>query len=56
MPAGELVKLLSSDELNVSSEEEVYQALLSWINFDLAKRTQSAAKLLGCVRYESHKQ
>jgi len=50
MPASELVKLLSSDELNVSSEEEVYQALLSWINFDLANRRKSAAKLLGCVR------
>ena len=50
LPAHELVKLLSSDDLNVSSEELVYQSLISWINFDLNNRKNSAAKLLACVR------
>ena len=50
LPAPELVKLLSSDDLNVSSEELVFQSLISWINFDLPNRRSSAAKLLGCVR------
>ena len=50
LPAHELVKLLSSDDLNVSSEELVFQALISWINFDLQTRKTSCAKLLACVR------
>ena len=50
LPAHELVKLLSSDDLNVSSEELVFQSLISWINFDLQTRKTSCAKLLACVR------
>ena len=50
LPAHELVKLLSSDDLNVASEELVFQSLISWINFDLQNRKTSCAKLLACVR------
>ena len=44
LPAHELVKLLSSDDLNVSSEELVYQSLISWINFDLNNRSQISSE------------
>ena len=50
LPAAELEKLLCSDDLNVSSEELVFQSLISWINFDLPSRKASAARLLACVR------
>jgi len=50
LPAQELETLLSSDDLNVKSEEIVYQALLEWINFDLAVRKGEASRLLACVR------
>jgi kelch-like protein 1/4/5 len=50
LPASELEKLLSSDDLNVSSEELIYQSLVDWINFDLVNRKTEASRLLACVR------
>jgi len=50
LPASELEKLLSSDDLNVPSEELVFQSLVDWINFDLTNRKSEASRLLACVR------
>jgi len=50
LPSSELVKLLSSDDLNIPSEEVVFQSLLSWLNYDLPNRQCDAAAMLACVR------
>jgi len=50
LPAGELLNILSSDDLNVPSEEVVFQSFMDWVNFDYANRKCESAKLLACVR------
>ena len=43
--------LLSSDDLNVSKEEIVYEAMMLWIRHDLAGRKNDLMLLLFCVRF-----
>ena len=50
LPGMELVKILSSDNLNVPSEEIIFQSLMDWINFDYVNRKCEVSKLLACVR------
>ena len=50
LPLDEVTNLLSSDILNVASEEQVFEAMLRWIQFDVPNRTQHISKLLKCVR------
>lgn len=42
--------LLKSDNLNVSSEEQIFHALMGWINFDSPNRSQHVGFLLGFVK------
>uniref|UniRef100_A0A914W140 BTB domain-containing protein n=1 Tax=Plectus sambesii TaxID=2011161 RepID=A0A914W140_9BILA len=46
----DLFQLLCSDELNVTVEETVFEALRAWIHFDLAARRHLAGRLLSAVR------
>ena len=50
LPPRELECILASDDLNVPSEEVIFQALMDWINFDFSTRKNDAARLLACVR------
>ena len=50
LPLDEVTSLLTSDILNVSSEEQVFEAMLQWLQFDLTNRTQYISKLLSCIR------
>ncbi|XP_078365198.1 kelch repeat and BTB domain-containing protein 3-like [Oculina patagonica] len=43
-------KLLCKDELNVSQEEHVYEAVITWVKHDLASRECFFPELLNCVR------
>ena len=40
LPVNQLVDIISSDELNVRSEEQVYQAVMSWIKYNIQERRQ----------------
>ena len=40
LPLNQLIEICSSDELNVRSEEQVYQATMSWVKFNIAERRQ----------------
>ncbi|ESN92201.1 hypothetical protein HELRODRAFT_194346 [Helobdella robusta] len=46
----ELEELLSSDHLNVKSEEVVFECIVRWIQHDVKNRKQYIAKLLKCIR------
>ena len=43
-------ELICLDEINVSEEEEVYQAVIAWIKHDLPSREFLLLELLKCVR------
>ena len=47
----QVLDLISSDSLNVPSEEEVYRAVLSWVKHDVDSRRQHVPRvsLLGKV-------
>lgn len=50
LPVKYLVKILTSDDLNVSSEESVFQLLESWMLWDIEERKIHLSRLLKCVR------
>ncbi|XP_078376658.1 kelch-like protein 12 [Oculina patagonica] len=43
-------ELICSDEINVSKEEEVYEAVLAWVKHDLPMRECLLPELLKCIR------
>ena len=45
-----LKELICMDEINVSEEEEVYKAVISWVKHDLPSRECLLTELLKCVR------
>ena len=50
MSSSEIEMLISSDEINVSAEEEVFNIILSWIDHDKIKRKKYFAELFRHVR------
>ena len=46
----DVVELLSRDDLKVHSEEDVFDAAVRWVGYDLSKRAQLMPKLLAQVR------
>jgi kelch-like protein 20 len=44
------IDICSSDELNVRSEEQVYQAVMSWVRYNIADRRQHLPVVLQHVR------
>lgn len=50
LPSELLVKVISSDDLNVILEEEVYDAVMAWIRHDLNNRVSKLPSLIRFVR------
>ncbi|XP_072191845.1 kelch-like protein 4 isoform X2 [Excalfactoria chinensis] len=50
LPANEIAKLLSSDDINVPDEEVIFQALMMWVRHDLQNRQQDLGMLLSYIR------
>lgn len=46
----QMCSLLNSDDLNVTCEEQVFNALMSWIQHEPAKRKKHISKLLALVK------
>ncbi|XP_053812844.1 kelch-like protein 3 isoform X3 [Vidua macroura] len=46
----QVCSLISSDKLTVSSEEKVFEAVISWINYEKESRLEHMAKLMEHVR------
>eukprot|EP00096_Caligus_rogercresseyi_P007352 TRINITY_DN2518_c0_g2_i1.p1 TRINITY_DN2518_c0_g2~~TRINITY_DN2518_c0_g2_i1.p1 ORF type:complete len:606 (-),score=177.56 TRINITY_DN2518_c0_g2_i1:164-1981(-) len=50
LPLNQLIDICSSDELNVRSEEQVYHAVMAWVQYNLDDRRQHLATALKYVR------
>ncbi|XP_063339666.1 kelch-like protein 40b [Pelmatolapia mariae] len=46
----ELAAILSNDNLNVETEEEVFEALMNWVSRDKETREKELPNLLDCIR------
>ena len=49
----DLVRFISSDDIQVEKEEEVYQSVLTWVKHDEANRVQALPELLKHLRKDS---
>lgn len=38
LPVNQLVDIISSDELNVRNEEQVYNACMGWVKYNIQER------------------
>lgn len=45
LPAAQLIDIVSSDELNVRSEEQTFQAVMSWVKYNVTERRQHLAQV-----------
>ncbi|XP_072908895.1 LOW QUALITY PROTEIN: kelch-like protein 20 [Hemitrygon akajei] len=50
LPANQMIDIISSDELNVRSEEQVYSAVVSWVKYNIQERRGHLAQVLQHVR------
>ncbi|KAL5018240.1 hypothetical protein ScPMuIL_003962 [Solemya velum] len=50
LSAEHICKLISSDRLTVTSEEQVFEAVMTWVQHDMTKRKDHIAQLLENVR------
>ncbi|CAG0914854.1 unnamed protein product [Notodromas monacha] len=50
LPLNQLIDIISSDELNVRSEEQVFSAVMSWVKFNIPERRPHLAQILQHVR------
>ncbi|XP_033632334.1 kelch-like protein diablo [Asterias rubens] len=50
LPKPQLAELLQCEDLNVSSEEEVYNAIMRWVYHDKEERKNDIAELLQAIR------
>lgn len=50
LPIDELNSIILEDELNVKSEEVVWEAVLRWVNYDPDVRWHHTVKLMGSIR------
>ena len=50
LDAENIQELICKDEINVSDEEEVFQAVIAWVKHDLPSRECLLPELLKCVR------
>lgn len=53
LPRDDLALLLTSEDLNVDSEEDVYNALIAWARQNVEERQTFLAELLGKIRLPS---
>ena len=50
LPSKDLAEIVADDDLNVRNEEQVYNAIRAWVNFDVSSRQPEFADLLSHVR------
>ncbi|XP_072504681.1 kelch-like protein 20 isoform X1 [Notamacropus eugenii] len=50
LPANQLIDIISSDELNVRSEEQVFNAVMAWVKYSIQERRPLLPQVLQHVR------
>uniref|UniRef100_A0A8C3EFX7 Kelch-like protein 20 n=1 Tax=Corvus moneduloides TaxID=1196302 RepID=A0A8C3EFX7_CORMO len=50
LPANQLIDIISSDELNVRSEEQVFNAVMAWVKYSIQERRPQLSQVLQHVR------
>ncbi|OTF75594.1 kelch-like protein, partial [Euroglyphus maynei] len=50
LPVNQLIDIVSTDELNISTEEQVYNAIMKWVRYNVQERGQHLAHVLQHVR------
>ncbi|XP_061437286.1 LOW QUALITY PROTEIN: kelch-like protein 20 [Lethenteron reissneri] len=50
LPANQLIDIISTDELNVRSEEQVYSAVIAWVKYNIQERRPQLPQVLQHVR------
>ena len=50
LPIEQLIEICRSEELNVTTEEQVYQAVMAWVKYNIAERRQHLSLALQHVR------
>ncbi|UJR34957.1 hypothetical protein I4U23_027735 [Adineta vaga] len=51
LPVNQLIDIISNDELNISSEEDVYLTVMKWISYDTEQRKQYLSKIFEHIRF-----
>lgn len=46
LPVTQLIDIISNDELNVRSEEQVYSAVMSWVKYNVSERRQHFSQVI----------
>lgn len=46
LPVNQLIDIISSDELNVRSEEQVFNAVMSWVKYNITERRQHLPQVM----------
>ena len=50
LPLAHLINLLSDDSVSLAYEEHVYEAMMTWVTFDLEQRKPFIPELFRCIR------
>ncbi|XP_062413567.1 kelch-like protein 20 isoform X2 [Pungitius pungitius] len=50
LPSSQLIDIISSDELNVRSEEQVFNAVMAWVKYSIQERRLQLPRVLQHVR------
>lgn len=54
LPANQLIDIISSDELNVRSEEQVFNAVMAWVKYSIQeRRPQLPQVVLSTITFET---
>lgn len=48
LPANQLIDIISSDELNVRSEEQVFNAVMAWVKYSIQERRPQLPQVCYC--------
>jgi kelch-like protein 20 len=48
LPFNQLVDIISSDELNVRSEEQVFSAVMIWVRYSIQERRHHLSNVSQC--------
>ncbi len=46
LPVVQLIDIISNDELNVRTEEQVYSAVMSWVRYNVSERRQHLPQVI----------